>query len=385
MSSASRFFVAASDICPPFCNQMVMEGTGEIDLNKWKDAVREASEKNPGSRYILKGSLNSCRWVESRMMPQVREVDGYGWDGQSGEGAQFLMDKLCPIRGPACEVLIVRGDPLRVVFRTHHGVMDGMGTITWVADIFNALNGRSIRGSGSTVVENDLVNSAPVSKQKIPIRFIPGSGPPNGHGAGFVWRRKRIVGHIHNLLPQVMIQSAKEAWKGAEGNVRIGVPFDLRPRRKGLRATHNLTYVLFIDLTPEMTVDDVEFEISDRLEKKLDGGWSLGDKLIHFVPLFLLKIFFKLQIRYHNRKGRYPFTGYISNLGRLPLEKFSGGGFASDAFFFVPPGMGFLPFFLTLNGTQNHVEFVMTMPEVLASEGRIDNLLQRIASGVGPA
>lgn len=86
-----------------------------------------ASAGNPGSRLILRGHLGSCRWVDSGKTPPVREIDGSRWDGLGPVGAPFLQEPLSPIKGPMCEVLLIHGDPLRVAFRVHHGVMDGRG------------------------------------------------------------------------------------------------------------------------------------------------------------------------------------------------------------------------------------------------------------------
>ncbi len=37
--------------------------------------------------------------------------------------------------GPTCEVVIVHGNPLRLLFRSHHNVMDGRGTFVWMKDV----------------------------------------------------------------------------------------------------------------------------------------------------------------------------------------------------------------------------------------------------------
>lgn len=382
MSIASRFFVAAADVSPPLCNQMVLEGAGEIDMAKWKAAVKIASEKNPGSRFILKGFLKSCRWVDSGITPRIREVDGKNWDGQGSEGAPFLFFPLDPFKGPSCEVMIIRGDPLRIVFRTHHGVMDGRGTLTWVEDVFNALNDRPILGSVTSVVEDDLMNVSPAVQKPISQNFIPVSGCPDREGKGFVWRRRRVIGRFTKLLPQLVKLVAKEAWRNGNGLVRIGIPVDLRPRRKGLRSTNNLTSVFLIPIKPEMTVDDISAEIFRRIEKKNDGAYTWEDKLIQYLPLSFIKLVIEREVQRNNRKCRYRHTAFISNLGRLSLDSFTGGGFHPETFFFIPPIVGSLPFVMTINGSGDHVEFVATMPEVFGNGCRIEETLQRIVSSI---
>ena len=385
MSLASRFFVAASGVWPPMCNQMLMEGLGNIDVALWRDAVQKASDKNPGSRYRLEGVLAGCRWVDTGIDPVVRVVDGSGWDGFGSKGAPFLMDKLDTHHGPTCEVLVVQGNPLRVVFRTHHGVMDGMGTITWVEDIFNALAGRPLAGSRLGVTEDDLLNLTPGTVQPASQNFIPVTGKPVGEKTGLVWKRETITGKYKKLLSQIIHLTAREAWKNSKGNVRIGVPVNLRPRQEGLRSTNNLTTLFFVYVTPDTTIEDIESEIKGRLQGRQDGAYTWEDKIVRYIPITILKSILSYEGKKNHRRNQYRQTGYVSNLGCLPLERFSGGGFVPKTFFFIPPGLESLPFFMTLNGGENHVELILTMPEVLASGGRIDDLLHRIASSVVPA
>lgn len=382
MSIVSRFFVALAAVSPPLCNQMLMEGEGAVDMDRWRKALQIASEKNRGSRFILKGRLKSCRWVDSEITPRIREVNGGSWDGQGSEGAPFFLAPLDPFKGPTSEVLLIHGDPLRIVFRTHHGVMDGMGTITWVEDIFHALNGRPVKGSVTSVIEDELMNAAPSVQKPLPQHFIPVAGGAKGTGAGMAWKRIRITGQFKKLLPQLVLAVAREAWREGKGPVRIGIPVDLRPRREGLRSTNNLTSIFILAIEPEMGVSDIAAEISRRLKEKNDGAYTWEDKLIQYLPLTFIQTALQREIRKNHQRERYRYSGIISNLGRLPLAQFTGGGFEPETFFFIPPTMATLPFGMTINGAQNHVELVATLPEIFGSGGRLDALLKRIASSV---
>ena len=130
LTNATRLWVAADNIQPPFANQLIFDGSGTIDTVLMKEAVKTASAANPGSRYIIRGMLGRSRWVDSGITPPLRIVDASGWDGLGPEGAPgCISERLSPFEGPTCEVIILQGDPLRIAFRTHHGVMDGRGTL----------------------------------------------------------------------------------------------------------------------------------------------------------------------------------------------------------------------------------------------------------------
>ena len=155
-----RVYLLFDEFCPGFANQFFLEGTGVLDQAKWQKAVAIASEANPGTRLVLKGHLMFSHWVDSGVTPKVREVDGSAWDGLSPENAPaFLTESLSPWEGPTCEVVLVHGDPLRIVFKSHHAVMDGRGTLTWLEDIIRALNGMDPLGSNSRITELGMCKS----------------------------------------------------------------------------------------------------------------------------------------------------------------------------------------------------------------------------------
>ena len=133
LSSTERAYVVYNECCPPFLNQLFWEGTGHFDLPKWREAVKIASEANPGSRVVVKGVVSFARLVDTGKTPPVIEVDGSHWDGLGPEGAPAkLSETMNPFEGPTSEVVLIHGNPLRIVFRTMHATMDGRGTVTWV-------------------------------------------------------------------------------------------------------------------------------------------------------------------------------------------------------------------------------------------------------------
>lgn len=165
LTNSTRLWVAADMIDPPFANQLIFDGSGAFELDKLENAISMASAANPGSRYVLRGMLGSSRWVDSGVTPRLRVVDGAGWDGMGPEGAPAcLRESLSVASGPSCEVVVITGSPLRIVFRSHHGIMDGRGTLTWAEDIFRALRGEPVTGSDPMLCEYDLLN---ISKGKI--------------------------------------------------------------------------------------------------------------------------------------------------------------------------------------------------------------------------
>ncbi len=383
LSFNERIFVVADRLYPPLANQFIFEGTGVIDSDSWHAAVEAASEANPGSRAVLKGALNTCRWVDTGITPPIIEVkqDRQEWD--KPETVPYFTKPLSPEKGPTCEVVLVSGDPLRAIFRTHHALMDGMGTFVWVTDIFRALRDEPCIGSQSTITDTELAWSFQKKMRKpYPTEHIAPTGKAEGSETGIITRRIRVSGRFHNLLAQVALQIAREAWSQADGVVRLGIPVDMRPRMPGLVSTANLTYAIYIEINKDSTADSIAGDVSRQLQEKREGMLSRGDDMARYVPMRVLEKLARKVIDRRHANSIYSLSGIISNVGRIKLQHYRGGGFEPTAFWGIPPVNDYVPFFIGLGGYDDIVELVLSLPRRLATRNRIDGLLERIIASL---
>lgn len=385
VSRIERFWIVSNQMINPFANQAILEGEGEFDIKKWKNAVKEASKANPGSRLILKGGLKFSKWVDSGITPRVREVDGSNWTGMGPENASFLHEHLSARKGPTCDVILINGNPPRVAFRSHHAVMDGRGTMVWMEDIFRVLIGEPPLGSDFTLNEMQFVRMFQKEEYDIPPdNNIAPTGISKGVEQGVTWCRRQIQGNgkYHHLLGQVAVLIAREAQKHSDGNVRLVIPIDMRHRQSGIRATGNLSNGIFIEVKKNTTAEMCAEEISKQIADMRDVMLGKGTGIVDFIPICILSFLVQKNIEQHHKKGLYRCSGVLSNLGKLPLEKYNGGGFHAKTGFFIPPGNEAVPFFMSLAGGENTLELVITMPRSLASEGRLNEIIENIASGL---
>lgn len=389
LSYNERMFIAADDICPPVVNQLFLEGEGFFNIEKWRNAVEVASAANPGSRLILKGHLGMSRWIDSGITPEVIEVDGSGWDGTGPAGAPFLSKRLFPRKGPTCEVLLIHGSPLRVCFRTHHAVMDGRGTLLWAEDIFRVLRSDDPEGFTSRITDFELVRS--VNKKyrtPFPRDSIAPTGTAGHPAKGVTWKRITIPGSYKNILGQVMVISAIEAWKYRQGPVRFSVPVDLRPLDRTVRSTGNLAIAIYVEVTGKSTSESISLDIKNQLQNKHECMIDRLDPYICNAPLRLLTHAGRCRINSGTRSGKYGISGILSNMGFIPSDVFknvySGGGFNSSAFWGIPPSFENVPYFMGITSRENKLEIILTLPEVLADNGRLDNMLETIRNGLKP-
>lgn len=383
MTFNERTFVALNLLCPPLVIQHVFDGEGRLDREQWQRAVAVASEANPGTRLILKGHLGWSRWVDSGTALRVREVDGSSWNGLGPDNATFLQEPLPYREGPTCEVVLIQGPVPRVIFRSHHAVCDGRGTLFWAEDVFRALRGESVIGSTSSVTDMEICKSFQNHyRTPFPAEHVAPTGRPNSNDTGATWRRCSLKGKIPNLLARCARLAAEEAWRQSEGIVRFGIPVDLRHRRPGLRSTANLSFALYTEVKKDTTPDDIARDIAMQIGRGDECRLTKGDERLENIPLCMMKRMAVRIIHNRHRRGLYSLSGILSNLGRVDLNRFSGGGFTARAFWNAPPAVEYYPFFLVMTGYEGCSDLSLSMPKVLAGEGRIEDTLRRIAQGL---
>lgn len=379
MTFNDRAFVALDLICPPVVIQHVFDGEGTLDCAQWRRAAQIAGEANPGTRLVLKGHLGWSRWVDSGIAPRVREVDGSKWDGMGPENAPAFQDPLPYREGPTCEIVLIHGPTPRVMFRAHHAVCDGRGTLLWAEDVFRVLRGESPAGSSSSVTDVEICKSIQNQyRTPFPAEHIAPTGRAKGKDSGVTWRRRSVRGKTPNLLARCARLAAEEAWRYGEGIVRFGVPVDLRHRRPEIRSTANLSFALYIEVKKNTTPEDIAQDITRQISHGDECKLTKGDELIEFVPISLMRCAAERRIRERHRSGLYSLSGILTNVGRVDLDRFQGGGFKARAFWIPPPATEYYPFFLVMTGYEGASELTLSIPKVLASEGRIEGALERI-------
>jgi len=361
--------------------QFVFEGSGVLDVEHWEKAVAIASAADPSSRMVMRRYANFSRLIDSGVTPPVRIIDANQWDKYEYEKSH-LLNNFHPRTGPMTEVFLIKGENPRVAVRAHHTVMDGRGLMTWAEDIFRALRGEDVRKSDDTVITPDLLNPCYKPASKVTGRCLAPTGLPHGCERGVAYVRRNISGSFSKIPAKIALVSAREAWRHRNGNVRFGIPLDLRSRRPGLKSTGNLTSAIFLPIMPDMNLEDITSEINRKLSAQEDGYANFEDKLMRYLPIKVLGQLLRIDGEYSHKCGLYRYSGFISNVGLYSPETFQGGGFTTHAIHSRPVCLEGIPFMVVLVAVDKRLELVAAAPKVLANNGRLEALLDRIVDGL---
>ncbi|MFZ5478070.1 MAG: hypothetical protein ACOZNI_14945 [Myxococcota bacterium] len=361
-----RVWLVADRLWPPFVNQQVLEGDAAPDAGRWRAALAALDPAWPAARARLHGALGAARWVADGPSPALVEVDGDGWDARGP--APFLARPLDPFAGPIAEVLLVRGDPPRVVLRTHHAAFDGRAAGRWAADLAAALDGRPLAGGAlAGPLDVDVAPAVPPSPEPPRDRLAP-TGAPTSAARETTWRRVTAPGPARDVLARALAALA-----GAAGTpVRVSIPVDLRGERRDLTGNHTG----FVHLEPPAG-EPARAALDAALAGGAAGGPVHAAHRLRWLPLGLMEAAGRTVADDLLARGRCTVSATVSNLGRQPV--FAGGGFRAARSFWIPPGGS--PLFVTLSGHAEGIEVCGSAPVGLAGEGRLDALLARVAEG----
>ncbi len=394
LSPTERFYISCDDnsgTAPArsVANQMVLEGTGEADVAAWERAVKQASMALQGTRLKLSRKLGFARWVDAGRTTPFVVIEGYDWDGLSSDNSPFLDRPLCVKEGTGCEVLFVRGSQKHhIIFRTHHAVMDGRGTKTFVDEVLRALNGEPLKGDNHFVRDIDMAKKiTKVPGKQIHDTVTAPTGLPQGDDFGSSWQRRTLPGSYKKVLANAGISIAKAAKKYSDSAVRIQLPVDLRMHDDNIISTGNLTGGLLMhvtdETTPESWAEDIKAQLDQNLHARIPRFSGVPVlEVLNWVPLSRLKRYNDKLAAKRNQTGQYRTSGIISNLGFLPVDEFSAAGFRCASVFFIPPYFNTTALFLVLAGNKDAVEVILRVPKQLAKNGRFEHLLDSICDGI---
>jgi hypothetical protein len=358
-------------------------GDGTFTVSGWQEAIERAAAVNPGTRLALSRRRGSLRWNSTGSAPRLRVVDHTDWDGLSPAGGEFLYDEPLDLRGGSTvEVILVGGARPYVVCRALHAVMDALGLVHFLRDVFRSLRGEAPLGTNSDVGDWDLLTDM-TCHDKTSLKGTPphATGGPRGDTVGDTWRAVHVPGPTSKLLPTVMRAVAETSNKYAEQPARIAVPVSLRRYYPDLRTTMNTTSMLQVEVDPD---DDLE-EIAGAITRKLESNAVAN--VPGFLPLFkavpigrLDKTMARTTKNYTKRKLLE--TAVVSNLGRYQRAELTGGGFVPDGIYLLPiPGNTYV----SLSSLDDDVWITVGTEEIYATDGRFDDLVGRITRAVALA
>ncbi len=386
LSPLERYSLVINTVSP-YRVDGIIEGDGELDINRLRQAVAHAAEANPAIRVRLRGWLGYCRWVDSGQPPRVYEVLDSLWDGQSEQYMPGYEHRLDAAAGGACsDIFLVHGrdGKLRLLFRGVHAALDGRGMTFWITEVFRALRGEPLLGSGSLLTDQDIqekfateVALAPAGPPAKPcIAVVPAA--PEARETRFIWRRVILSGHRRLMLGKLACFLAAYARIQSEGDVAFTCPIDYRGLRTQAMSLGNLTGFIRLSIDPDDKPTDVMRQLKHRVENFADCRQIPGIRRIQWIPLAYMarQLRRSLDTILFTPNVHMP-TGGVVSMGVLQREDFSCEGFSAHAIYAIPGAVGKLNVVFTEHGSETII--TIAAPAAYNHQGQLDVMIHALA------
>jgi hypothetical protein len=260
-----------------------------------------------------------------------------------------------------------------VILRTRHALMDGMGVLHFFQELFRALRGEPLLGSNAAFSDVDLMRAVSSAAWRGGGESpIPLTGGAQGTSYGDVWQRLTLPARPQkNLMGRVAEVAARYARSFGPGPVRIAVSVNLRRHLPSLKSTMNFSGLLHVGMLPGETAEEFRRKVREALEQNRDVSYPAVAECIRYLSFpFIDRVTGRTSKSYLRRKLLE--TVLITNLGVIDMAPLSCAQFAPDNYYSLPV-MGNA--FITLSANGRHLNFVVGMPAVHASEGRLERFV----------
>ena len=386
--SPLEFTYIAADLphYSPLVNQFFVIGNGDIDSNKLRSALAQAVTANPGFKVRLKGYWGWRRWDDQGLAPTVEDIDAPDWDSASSEGAPLLGNPIDLRHESPCQIAKIRTRTgTHVLFRTHHAVTDGRGTVHLMSDVFRILRGEDPLGSSSMLTEWDIAmreerpDSTVSEDDCLPV--IKGSVDPER--TGYQWYRFDWKGDKNKFAAKILFACAQLARAHfGEGKVLFRIPADLRrymEKNEGFTVA-NCSGAIDLEINADTKLNEIRSSIVRSMRNKMDlAPFKEKYQYVKWLPKSLFRVHPESLKRMH-REQRYRMSGSVSYMGDVANEMFSCDGFEPFSQFGVPIPFENRPLFVAACSYNNLTNIIIGCPRAVCNPSELKQFCQKLSN-----
>lgn len=366
-------------------NQFLSQGTGSINKSKLTDALRQAADANPGIKLRLRGFWGWRYWDDAGAYPIVEEIEAPDWDGLSSENCPRIGQYIDLRKDPLVQASIIHTrQDVYLLFRTHHAITDGRGTVHFLADAFRIMRGEKPVGSTSKLTEWDIA----MREERPPRPVVEGNCIPVTPFAsrplerGCRWQRFVWNGDKNKLTAKIMIALAQLAWENnGDGKVLIRIPADLRRYLKADEGitTANCSGALDFEITPENSLNQIRSQLVKAMRNKEDlSPFAENHRYARWLPPSMFRNNPEILRKTHESR-RYRMSAIVTNLGDVDLAPFTLDTYKPKELFGVPIAMENRPMYVGAATQGEDTGIMVGVPKALADQQQLQQFCVALA------
>ncbi len=370
----------------PLVNQFFVIGDGDIELEALKLASKQAALANPGILLRLKGVSGWRFWDSEGHFPEVKEINAKKWNSFSSQDAPCLGDPIDVRNESPCQIIkIFAANGTHILFRTHHAITDGRGTVHFMNDTFRILRGEPPLGSDAKWTEWDIA-----AREDYPPReLVEGNclSPLNStiepKRTGYQWYRFDWTGS-KNKFAAKLIQAIHLVTRenSGEGRVIFRIPSDLRRYLKeddGFTVA-NCSGAIDLELMPDDSVNSIRSALIKAMRNKKDlSVFTPQQRYARWLPKSMFRSHPQSLVKLH-KSQRYRMSGTISYMGEVDNAAFSCPGFSPFSQFGVPIPFETRPLFVAACSYGEITNIIMGCPKAIASQDELIKFCDQVSA-----
>lgn len=385
--SPLEFTYIAADLpdYSPLVNQFFVIGDGDIDTAQLRAALAQAVAANPGFKIRLKGIWGWRSWDDQGLDPCVEEVDAMNWDSTTSENAPCLGKPIDLRNTPPCQISKIRTPTgTHILFRTHHAITDGRGTVHLMNEVFRILRGETPLGSNSRLTEWDVAmreerpESTIVEDNCLPV--IKGTVRPED--TGYQWCRFDWAGDKNKFAAKITYATARLARQHfGEGKVIFRIPADLRRYMKEEEGftVANCSGAIDLQIDATTKLNEIRSQIIRAMRQKQDiAPFQEKYKYVKWLPKSLFRVHPNSLVKMHQEQ-RYRMSGVISYMGEVNNDLFSCEGFKPTSQFGIPIPFENRPLYVAACTYNNITNIIIGCPKAVCTMTELRTFCQQLS------
>lgn len=373
LSPNERMYLAFEKNYNSFVINRIVEGRGDIKIDVFQKAVNKVSEIYPESRFKLKNGF----WVDSKLCPKVIKIQRK----DVGKDFKELMKRKIDLtKDVACEIYYLNEfDKITIIFRTHHGVMDGKGQGIWIEAIFKELNNLEVEKFSSKVRDIDLLKDSGIKKNSDIVtvgKYSPLKDRVSYKITNPISKKIELDEKINSITAKLIggIQSLSEDSKS-----RFIITRDIREKFPEEKLnTGNLSLPMYLETTSE-NWQEINKDLINTILKNEDIEYSPKEYFIfENIPMDILRLGLKYTIFNYNRQEKTATTAVISNLGRIDLQNYKTKYFIPEKVYALPVITPLVPLSFVITELENKTIITVGYYEDNYEEEKLEEYLEKL-------
>lgn len=334
-----RLYAAHSQIQDVFIIQFILIFDKQPNTQKIYDSFHKLSDQSP----IFRMKLEHGQWKESILSPNIVEhLEKIPVDPNH----KIFTDPIDKNFSSHLEIDLFQN---ALLVRVDHALMDGTGALDFLYQWFDILNGANSTPKVQFVKDHDF-------RDQLGFKVNPKSVSLRHDFDSLLTKSLRINSKLfqtfevntskrtEGLISKVACWYGKETNSKAKFLIPVNLRRHLRAADTGNLFLSNLSLPIYLHVQPNQSEEEIKADLLQSLLRKDELSVDPKEKWLRLMSTSMIKRLLRFSVKKIKRSGKYPISGFLSDLGYVDLNRLSTEHFKTIDFKVRPTYSPLAPF-----------------------------------------